>query len=508
MLSPKDFRPAQPKGIDFVYQGDQSLLLADVGTGKSVMLLTAMQQWVDDAILKRALVLAPKRVCMETWLPELDEWSHLDPDKLRMGCIAGKTPTQRVKLIEDTHYNVLLANYELLPWLMEAYPDGLPDCNVLICDEIDKLKDPTTRRFKGQPRRRDQKYIPGMKDWRENFQLHHGATGTPLPNHLLDLWAQVYVIDGGERLGDNYYEYRQRHFYQSDWAGFKYEILPGREAWIYNQIEDITFRIASIPGTDTPELVELPVRWVTMDKKHTKQYKELERNYIVELSRMLTNKVEFSTAVENMSGTNTIIPDEGAAVVEAENAGVLYGKLKQMAQGFAYVENPNDPEDRAYPMLLSHAKLLELESLVSELQGQPLMVVYHFKAQLLALQKRFGKRFRYLGGGQSDASVRETIKDWNDNKIPIMGVQPQSAGHGLNLQKGGAHHIALITLPESAGLYQQVIGRLARGGNVAGTVYVHRILTRGTVDEDRNAIVHGKIENQKELLAAMELRNS
>lgn len=496
MLSPEDFRPKQPAGIDFVYQGDQSLLLADVGTGKSVMLLTALQMWAQEGILDRALITAPKRVCLDTWMPEMDEWTHLDPKVLRLACLAGASAKKRMQIISDPRYNVVLINYELLPWLMEQYPDGLPGFNVLGCDEIDKLKDHTTKRFKGTPARRnkregiDIKAVPGMKDYRRHFEIHIGATGTPTPKHMLDLWAQVFIIDGGKRLGDNYYKFRDAHFYQSDWGGYKYDILPGRDAWIHEQIADITYRIASVPGEDTPIVVELPVRWVELPAKVKKQYKYFERNYILELRRTLETGPGRGQEVD---------------IIEAEHAATAYGKLKQFAQGFAYV---GDPEARVRDAeWLTKGKYAELDSLVSELQGQQLMIVYHYKEQLAELQRRY-PGLAYLGGGMSDADARWTINEWNAGNLTLMALHPMSAGHGLNLQKAGAHHIAVLTMPESAGAYTQIIGRLARMGNESEFVYVHRILMRDTIDEERDAVVHGEIQDQRDLLAAMELRNA
>lgn len=136
------------------------------------------------------------------------------------------------------------------------------------------------------------------------------------------------------------------------------------------------------------------------------------------------------------------------------------------------------------------------------------MVVYHYKEQQAELLRRYGKSMRCLGGGISDVQAQKTIDMWNAGKLPLLGLHPMSAGHGLNLQKSGAHHIAMVTLPESAGLYKQVIGRLARGGNSSGVVNVHRILMRNTVDEERNDVVHGKITDQQELLDAMERRTA
>lgn len=486
-----DLRPKQRPAVEFLYQGDQSLLLADVGTGKTIMTLTVLDDWVRDGICDGALILAPKNVCINTWATEQDDWDHIKA--LDIGILAGRSAAQRQRMIDSGDHNVLVINYEMLPWLMNEYVDGIPGFNVLVCDEIDKCKEHSTQRFKGTPRRvirRDGERVVfpktiGLKDWRQNFDTIIGMTGTPTPSKLLELWAQVYIIDGGKRLGTSYYDYRNMHFYQSDWAGYDYEPLPGREQFIYEQIADITYRIAATPGVDTPHVIELPPRWLELPAKTRAIYKELERNYIVELKRKLA-----APGAE----TATIDASDGAAV--------LYGKLRQISQGFAYV----DEELAKVGEWLFYDKFAELDSLISELQGQQLMIVYHFVEQMQELKRRYGARFAFLGGGLTDAQSRDTIDNWNSGRLELLGAQPQSAGHGLNLMKSGAHHVMLLTLPETAGLVEQVVGRLARSGNPSGEVYVHRILMRGTVDEERNGVVNGKITTQQAFLNSMEAR--
>ena len=478
-----DLRPEQLAASEFVYRGDQSLLLADVGTGKTVIVLSALKRWIDEGICDRALIVAPKRVCTDVWEQETEEWEHLEALKPPfIVSIAGESVRVRKTLLDNalTH-RIVLVNYENLPWLMETYPKGVKGFNVLVMDEIDKLKDPTTLRFKGRPRRKDpltKNVVPaisGMKTWRENFDIHIGMTGTPTPNHLLDLWAQVYMVDGGQRLGSNYYRFRDRHFFQTDWMGYAYDILPGREQWIQERIADITFRLEQ--SKNMPGVVETPIRWVDMSSRTRSVYKELAREYIVYLERAVSGEVDR---------------------VEADNAAVVYGKLRQLCAGFLYVGADRETE------WLSKVKFKELDNLISELQGQQLLIVYHYHAQLAELKRRY-KGLRHLGGGQSTAVATDTITEWNAGRLPFLALHPASAGHGLNLQKSHAAHIAMLTEPESAGLYTQVIGRLARTGG-ASTVFVHRILLRDSQDIEQDAAVHNKTLSQTELLNDMKAR--
>ncbi len=482
MLTEKDLRPKQTDCINFIYVGYEALILADVGTGKTVIALTALRSWFRCSDAKRVLVLAPKRVCTDVWEQELDEWDHLRAT-IKVACAAGKNETERREIIEDESIQIVLLNYENLPWLMENYRK--PSFDTLVCDEIDKMKDRKSYRFKGHKwtdKNTDvkRKYT-GLKTYRKHFTNRIGLTGTPSGNHLLDLWAQAYIIDGGVSLGKSFDKFRRKYFYQADWGGFDWQPLPGSKDKIYEALAPITFRIER--DDNIPPLVELPPRYVDLSHANAKTYKKFEKDFLVIL--------------------------EGGESIESPHAAAAYGKLRQIANGFAYTESVR--EERGHKVTMQHTawlhrdKFKELDSLISELQGQQLMIVYHFKAQLDELLRKYAYLW-YIGGGVSDSQARETINNWNTKKIQLLALHPGSAGHGLNLQKSGANHICMLTEPESAGMYEQVVGRLRRTGNTAGSIFIHRILTRNTIDIEQDAKVHGKLQTQAEFLAAMQER--
>ena len=487
MLTFDDLTAEQQAGIEFIYDHDETLLLADVGTGKTVMAYTAIQELMEDGHVGRALVVAPKKVCLDAWATEIDVWEHLDRSILRPSVIAGENSNKRQHII-DNPGGVIVCNYENLIWLMTTYPQGLPDVDMIVLDEVDKLKAHNSKRFKGAPRRKGKRLYDGMMRYRERFRLRVGMTGTPRPKHLLNLWAQAYTLDGGAALGDDYHKFKKAHFYQSDWGGFKFEPLPGREQWIYDQIAPFTFRIAKREGDGRPVTRELPVRRLELPPAVRAEYRQLEKEYVVYLQRKKRGE---------------------ATVVEAENAAVKYGKLKQIAQGLVYDLGEMDPETRKRERLgvveAHTVKFDALDERISELQGEPYMIVYEYQSQLEWLQKKY-PHLEYLGGGLSDKAASDVIARWNANDIELLALHPASAGHGLNLQKGGANHIGMLTLPESAGLFEQVVGRLSRPGNSSAYVYVDLFLMRGTIDEERNLVVHGEIDDQADMLAYMEAR--
>ena len=486
MLTESDLRPKQNECIDFIDEGYEALVLADVGTGKTVITLTALIGWFRRSEANRVLVLAPKRVCTDVWEQEMGEWQHLNDSSLIVKCAAGKSEKKRRAIIEDSSINIVLLNYENLPWLMETYPSNLY-FDTLVCDEIDKMKDRTTYRFKGRKwidkKTEAVRKYAGLKKYRKHFDNVICLTGTPASNHLLDLWAIAYIVDGGDSLGKSFDKFRRQYFYQEDWAGYDWQLLPGSEEKIYAALAPMTFRIER--DDNIPPVVELPPRYVELSPANAKMYKKFEKDFMVML--------------------------ESGEHVDSPHAAAAYGKLRQMANGFVYTKDEH--EERGHRITIQNTtwlhrdKFTELDNLISELQGQQLMIVYHFKSQLEELLRKYAHLW-YLGGGVSDTQARETIINWNSKKFQLLALQPASAGHGLNLQKSGAHHVAMLTQPESAGLFKQVVGRLGRTGNVAASIFVHKILTKNTVDIEQDMKVQGKLKTQAEFLAAMQLRCS
>ena len=257
MLTRDNMRKKQVQAVDFIKEGYQSLILADVGTGKTVITLTALFDLLENRHISRVLVLAPKRVATDVWINEIAEWSHLERHNManKVACIAGQPPTKRAAVIDDTGIKIVILNYESLIWLMTEYPQ--PPFDTLVCDEIDKLKDRTTSRFCGK--KKDGKFVfRGMKEYSRFFATVVGLTGTPASNSLLDMWAQCFVIDGGQCLGRSFNKYRRAHFYPKNYSQTQWEVLPTHDKKIHNAIAPIVFRIER--DDEIPPVVETPAQ--------------------------------------------------------------------------------------------------------------------------------------------------------------------------------------------------------------------------------------------------------
>lgn len=474
--------------IDFIASGEDSLVAADIGTGKTVIALTAAKEMLGKKKVERFLVLAPLLVATDTWAGEFEGWAHL---KGLRYAVAHGTPEQRLKAVESDAQFVML-NYENLQWLMEQYPktrrgdDPLP-FDGLICDELDKLKDVSSERFK--------KFRNRVKA----FAVRIGLTGTLIPNDITEIWGQTYVVDAGQSFGRSFYAWRKEHFYPIDFNQRTWLPLPGTEDYVLETIADLAYRLKA---KGLPPVVEMPPHKLQLPAAIRNIYKELEK--------------ELFLVLDDKAGRRRKI--------DAKNAAVLSGKLQQICAGFSYVP-PIECPIHGLPVKLndkgkylcqqghrvhndalwhSHARFEWLHSqLIPSLGDEQLLVFYHFREELDELRRRYPD-LHYLGGGVTPKRARNSIAEWNHGNIGKLALHPASAGHGLNLQLSGAHNIAALTMPWSGGLYAQLCGRLARRGQTAKEVFVHTALFDDTIDLSVFNTVTGRREGMNQFLDRLE----
>lgn len=495
MLTYDDLATDQVDCINFILDGDDALVCADVGTGKTVIAETCISLWNDEAhsMVSRWLVLAPLLVCDEVWRDEHTNWEHLQGLTV---AVATGTEDERIRAIESDAQVVVL-NYENLAWLMDRYPlernivDGkrkrtstLP-FDGLVCDEVDKLKSVSSQRFKA------------FRDQIQFFQARIGLTGTVLPNHLLELWGQVFIVDGGQTFGRSYYKFREEYFYPTDYKQYKWAPFPDTYETILEKLGGLAYRLKA---TGLPPVVVADPFRFSLPNHVRPLYKELHDELFL-----------------------LVDDDEGKTrKVDAANHAVLSGKLQQICAGFSYVdreictycEGPvvldekgkrrcKDCDKLAKPEAVWHSdvKIAWAERVLQDnaAAGKQTLLFYHFVEELDELRRRIPD-LRYLGGGVRKTVKRENIRAWNAGEIPYLALHPGSAGHGLNLQKSGAHTIAFLTLPWSGGMFKQVVGRLARRGQVAEQIDVLAPVFVDTIDEDVLATVTGRLDGLETFL--------
>lgn len=443
--------PYQQMAIDKILDTPRAGLFLDMGLGKTVITLTAVNILMYDRFeVDKVLVIAPLRVAEDTWSRESEKWDHLK--HLRLSKILG-TPTQRRKaLVKDA--DIYIINRENVVWLtneLSQIGDGW-DFDMVVIDELSSFKSAKAARFKAL-----RKHITKSR-------RVVGLTGTPAPNGLIDLWSQIYLLDGGERLGTTITGFRERYFLpnqRNQNVIFNYKPKDEAEAAINAKIADICISMKASDWLDVPERID-NIQTVRLTDKEMAGYLQFERESYLEFL-------------------------EGA--VTAASAAALTNKLLQYANGAMYLP------DGAFAHT-SDAKLDALAEIIELSQGQPILCFYSYKHDLARIMDKF--KFAKKLSGPAD------IEAWNKGEIPLLLAHPAGAGHGLNLQDGG-HIIVWFGLTWSLELYQQANARLHRQGQARACI-IHHLIAAGTADEHVLKSLQGKRDVQDELLEALKAK--
>lgn len=411
---------------------------------------------LDDLTITKVLVIAPLRVARDTWPMEVVKWDHLKG--LDVSVIVGDLKARKAAV--STNALIYIVNRENVKWLIDYYEkNGLKwDYDCVVIDELSSFKNYQSQRFKYL-----RKVRPFVKRW-------IGLTGTPTSNGLMDLWAEIGILDGGERLGRFIGRFRDAYFKPGSMnpatgVVFSYIPRPGAEQQIYERISDIAISMKAIDHLQMPECLYVNHE-VEMDAQERKLYDQLKKDLIIPL-------------------------EDGD--IDAANAASLSNKLLQMSNGAVYDENKE-------ARVIHSRKLEMLEDLIEAANGQPVLIAYWFKHD----RARIADHLTAAGYSPRDIRSSEDIADWNAGKIPVALIHPASAGHGLNIQEGG-HILIWFGLTWSLELYQQTNARLWRQGQKE-TVTIHHIVTKNTVDEDVLAALASKDVTQEKLIAAVKAR--
>ena len=439
--TPHDY---QQYAADFILEHPVAAVFLEMGLGKTVVTLTAIQELCLNRFeVRKVLIVAPLRVARDTWPAEIHKWDHL---RSLTYSVAVGTETERMTALM-TKANLHIINRENLDWLINK--SGLPfDYDMVVIDELSSFKSHQSKRFRS------------LLKVRPRLKRIVGLTGTPSSNGLMDLWAEFRILDMGERLGRFITGYRERFFLpdkRSAQMVYSYKPAPGAEQSIYDRISDITISMKSCDFLTMPECVinEVAVR---MDAREKQIYDSLRQTMVAKL--------------------------EGKEI-DAVNAASLSGKLLQIANGAVY------DDDRKYHHIHDR-KLDALEDIIEAANGKPVLVAYWYKHDLQRIRQRFSVR---------EIKSSEDILDWNAGKIPVAVIHPASAGHGLNLQSGG-NTMVWFGLTWSLELYQQTNARLWRQGQ-KDTVVIHHIIAKDTIDERVMAALRKKEQTQTALIDAV-----
>lgn len=448
IYKPYDYQRAATR---WIIDKPRCALFLDMGLGKTVSTLTAIRQLIDDCEISRALVVAPKKVAETTWSAEAEKWEHLRG--LRVVKVIG-TEKQRCAALARKA-DVYVTGRDNFVWLAGKYGGKLP-FDALVIDELTSFKSPKSERFKA------------MRIASPSFKRVVGLTGTPAPNGLIDLWAQMHCIDRGERLGKSVGKYRETYFETRKWNNIivRCDVKKGCEEIIRGKIADICLSMQAKDYLQLPEMITHTVK-VRLSDKTMAAYAKFEKDKVLEF-----------------------LSEHGGepASILANSAAGLMNKLSQYANGAVYDEDMQAHE-------IHGEKTDRLAEIVEAANGSSVLVFYQYKHDIPRIAGKLkGYEVRAYKG-------EKDLNDWNAGKIDVLLAHPASTAYGLNMQQGG-HYIVWFGTGWNLELYQQANARLHRQGQ-RHPVTVYKLICAGTVDERASAALEEKKGLQQSLLDSL-----
>lgn len=443
----------QKRAIEWVIFHPRTALFIDLGLGKTVITLTAIRRLMDDCDITRTLVVAPKKVAETTWSEEAVKWDHLGD--LRVVRVMGTEKKRNLALASQA--DVYVIGRDSFVWLVAKYGGELP-FDTLVIDELTSFKNSRSNRFKAM-----RMAVGGM-------DRVIGLTGTPAPNGLIDLWAQMYCIDQGERLGKSVTRYRETYFETHRWNNIvvRCTVKKGCDDIIRRKIADICLSMQAKDYLQLPDLLVHTVR-VALSDAVMEKYNRFEREKVM----------EFQAAGH----------DGEPAHVLANSAAGLMNKLSQFANGAVYDDDRSAHE-------VHDEKLDRLAELVEAAGGESVLVFYQYRHDVSRIMKKLKGYKVVTYEGEADLCA------WNAGQIDVLLAHPASTAFGLNMQQGG-HYIVWFGLGWNLELYQQANARLHRQGQ-QHPVTVYRLVCAGTVDERAEKALEGKKGVQQALLDSLD----
>lgn len=451
--------PYMRRAVDFLKSHYRGGLPLKPGGRKTSITLKAFDELRAEGKVRTMLVIAPLRVARQVWKQEGEKWT--DFTHLNFALVTGdvKSRTKALKSGAD----VYLTNYENLQWLAKQYMGRPLPFDVVVFDELTKMKNARAVRHTAiRPR------LVGVK-------YRWGLTGSLFAKGHMDIFGQQLILDDGAALGRYITHYRDTYF-SVGFNGFDYDLIPGAERRIIEKLAPYWFYMDEKDYAQLPPLIDVP-HIGDLEPKEKQLYERMKRDAIIQI---------------------------GAQKITAANAGAVYSKLAQLANGAVYRDGHTTSDDFE---LLHNLKLDMLEELLDELDGEPLLLAYEFQHDMLRIQQRFGERFGgqvpYLGAGTTSRQEDQWVREWNERKLPLLAAHPQSAGHGLNMQEGQAYNVAHLSVTWDWELYDQFIRRVRRSGNDQTRIFNHLLIIRGTIDEEKLASVTDKDFTERRLLTAL-----
>lgn len=478
LLTPSQLHDYQRECVLFQLYNNDTMLWLQVGLGKTPITLTTIVDRMRAGQVQKTLIFGPLRVIQSVWAREARKWTHTK--HLRFSVIHGNKDKRTRALFRDA--DIYLCNYEQMNWLAELLDhyyisQGKPiPFQMVVYDEVSKLKNSTSLRMKGGNRDRKDKrgeMVPiHYTGWRKiipHFKYRTGLTGTPASNGYLDLHGQYLAVDGGQRLGEYVTEFKKQYFV-SDYNGWKYTPTDIGKQWIEYQISDITKKMDAADYLDMPDL-KVSNMLVEMPEAARRHYLEIEKQMFTQL--------------------------EAGMEVEVFSRASVSNKCLQFCNGATYYDDSTKWE------AVHDAKLDALEDVLEEAAGQPVLCGYSFKFDADRILKRF-KKYGAVDLTRAPSNQTEAIiNKWNEGKIKLLIGHPASMGHGIDGLQDSGSILVWFGVNWSLELYDQMIGRINRQGQ-KHPVSIIRIICADSVDLAVVDALERKTDDQEGLKSALQ----
>lgn len=435
----------QERAIEFWLRNPSTFCMIDLGMGKTAIALKGIER-----LKSSALVVGPLQPILNTWPEEIEKWTP----NLSYSILHGKSKDIRF----HRKVNIQLLNYEGLKWYFGKCLQHSSQLfkKIFVLDESSMCKDPNTIRF-------------DLLNRLQPMFLPHRLllSATPVGNHLKNLWTQSYLLDNGARLGESYSKFMTKYFVETGAPHYRTIVKPKTKKQLFTALSDLTVRLKADDYLDMPKLIFNDVVDV-LPPRLQKEYVDFEEDFVYYFS------------------------DNEMAIGRSEK--VMVNKLRQFISGALYLEDGGYRE-------VHRKKIDMLEQLVDSLQGAPCLIGINFRFEYDLIRKILPQAPVVYGG--VPLITRADIKaNWNKGNIPALVCNPNSMGHGLNLQFGG-HHVIWYSLPWSWEHYDQLNGRLNRQGQPSPVVNVHHIILKNTIDMTVRDVLQRREHTETSFLRAV-----
>jgi len=421
----------QRRAVQFLTQHPRAVLSMDMGLGKTAVVIEALHRLG----VRRALIVAPKRVALTVWRQEAEKWN--DPHTWTL--IEG-TPSQRKALWRQKAARTV-CSYEQLK---EA---PTLDYEAVVFDELTRLKHVTSKRFL---------YALGIRT-----AIRWGLTGTLLPNGAVDLFGQLAALG---IYAATPHVARQGKIYIPEffrWRATYFEDL--------NVFSALPFHRWRILPPHTLESILKPVRGQIFTLR-AEDYTHLPPMRVFHCPHTLTDKEQ-----ARYLDAKTLLRVQTDERVVALNDKSTFQKLQTLCSGFIY-----DPATCCPLWSGASSKLEAVADTVSGMvgEGEQVLLFYAFRAEATYLRARLEKEGIVVRGPED----KDFLTAWNDRAADVLLAHPASCGHGLNLQHSGCRLLVWASLTFDLELWLQASARLHRRGQTA-PVDMYVFYARGTVEE-------------------------